>query len=171
VSGDNIKAFYAFLVSVFALLGMVGVLGYFAMKTVSMSTIKYCRRRGGRHYPPASEPIALFLSFSLSSARARCVCACISLRVHSAHARRMLYVLRVLVCAGGRGAQLSHPSLPARVANGSHRRRLRVQTRGEGCGRSGCRSRWGGSSNRRRRLVALLPAYSIRIFAGCVMIR
>ena len=47
MSGDNIKAFYAFLVSVFALLGMVGVLGYFAMKTVSMSTIKYCRRRGG----------------------------------------------------------------------------------------------------------------------------
>lgn len=33
MSGDNIKAFYMFLISIFALLGMVGVLGYFAMKT------------------------------------------------------------------------------------------------------------------------------------------
>jgi hypothetical protein len=108
VSGDNIKAFYAFLVSVFALLGMVGVLGYFAMKTVSMSTIKYCRRRGGRHYPPASEPIALFLSLSLSLECARAACVPASARAYIPLTHAACCTCCVCLCAQVEGGRSSH---------------------------------------------------------------
>ena len=110
MSGDNIKAFYAFLVSVFALLGMVGVLGYFAMKTVSMSTIKYCRRRGGRHYPPASEPIALFLSLSLSRARALRVCLHQPARTFRSRTPHAVRVACACVRRWKGGAALTHPT-------------------------------------------------------------
>ena len=108
MSGDNIKAFYAFLVSVFALLGMVGVLGYFAMKTVSMSTIKYCRRRGG---DTTLLHLNQSLSFSLSLERARaaCVPASACAYIPLTHAACCTYVLRVRVRRWKGGAALTGP--------------------------------------------------------------
>jgi hypothetical protein len=107
VSGDNIKAFYAFLVSVFALLGMVGVLGYFAMKTVSMSTIKYCKRRGGdTTLLHLNQSLSFSLSLSRARARAACVPASACAYIPLTHAA--CCTCCVCLCAQVEGGRSSH---------------------------------------------------------------